>query len=141
MKGQSRPASPNSIPTPRAPVSGSGYGSPRPYSQSLPLGGTLLVTREPVRRPHGHHSLAGKRGKPGRRGQLPEAVSVVGIVHAEQPPPGCQPDLEELAQGLDAVAPGQLLALGAAARVIVDRDFMNPVAEPQDASRDLRLDL
>src|SRR5207244_11373742 len=77
--------------------------------------------------------FTGEHRQAGGRGQLRQPLLVIVIRRAEEPAPRREADAGEGAERLDAVSPGQLLALRAAAGVIVDRHFVDPVAEPQDA--------
>ncbi|TMD10836.1 MAG: hypothetical protein E6J07_10300, partial [Chloroflexi bacterium] len=66
---------------------------------------------------------------------------MVGILDAEEPVFRGQPQLEQGPKGSRSVDPGELLALFAAAGVVRDRDFVNAIAEAENASRDLGLDV
>src|SRR5215813_12740194 len=78
-----------------------------------------------------------------RARELLVACLVVGAVVArpEELPVRGQPELDQRADGAKTVQPGQLLALFAAPSVVANGHLMDPVAEPQDAARDVRLDV
>src|SRR5215471_7182737 len=78
-----------------------------------------------------------------RARQLLMTRLVVGAVVArpEELPVRGQPELDERADRAKTVQPGQLLALFAAPGVVADGHLMDSVTQPQDAARDVRLDV
>src|SRR5215813_11894459 len=75
--------------------------------------------------------------------QLLVTCLMVGAVVArpEQLPVRGQPELDERADRAKTVQPGQLLAFFPASGVVADGHLMDSVAQPQDAARDVRLDV
>ncbi len=55
---------------------------------------------------------------------------MVPVIRTEQPPARAEANPEQGEQCEHTVAPGQLLPLVAAARIVVDGDFVDPVAQP-----------
>src|SRR5207237_5280426 len=78
---------------------------------------------------------------PQRQLSLPLAVVARVGRASEQGAVGAEAETYELAHRPQAVEPGQLLALGPAARVVADRHLVDPIAEPQDPAGAVGLDV
>src|SRR5215471_18398173 len=75
--------------------------------------------------------------------ELALALLVVATVRVapEQAAIRRRPYAEQVRDRAQAVEPRELLALGAAARVVPDRNFMDPITEAEHACSDVRLDV
>src|SRR5450631_387214 len=84
----------------------------------------------------GRENLPGWLGRvesqAGPQAELVEALLVVRVAASEKRLRRREPDAQQDEQSFDAVAPGQLLALLAAARRVVDGNLVDPVPQSQD---------
>src|SRR5437870_1455710 len=75
--------------------------------------------------------------------ELALALAVVAVVGraAEKTVLRAESSPHKRTDGTHAVLPGELLALGPAARVVVNRDFVDAITESQDSGSDVRLNI
>ena len=66
---------------------------------------------------------------------------MVWVRLAEETPIAREPDAHQHEKRRDPVAPGQLLALCARASGVIDGHLIYPIAQPQNAPRDLGFDI